>query len=126
MRQLATETKVEFLLDLHNLHANATNFGFDPWSVIDLLPAERIRAIHLAGGRMIRMGATERLLDDHLHPTPQAVFDLLQRLALLLPRPVDVILERDGAYPPFDELLGELRNARAAIYAPREREAAVG
>jgi uncharacterized protein (UPF0276 family) len=115
MRQLATETKVEFLLDLHNLHANATNFGFDPWSVIDALPAERIRASHLAGGRMIRMGATERLLDDHLHPTPRVVFDLLQRLAPLLPRPVDVILERDGAWPPFDELLGELREARAAI-----------
>ena len=39
------------LLDLHNLYANAVNFSFDPYAFIDSIPAERIGAIHLAGGR---------------------------------------------------------------------------
>ena len=40
----------DLLLDLHNVHANSVNFGFDPIAYLDRLDPERIGAIHLAGG----------------------------------------------------------------------------
>ncbi len=39
------------LLDLHNLHANAHNFGFDAVEYLDSLPLQAIRQVHIAGGR---------------------------------------------------------------------------
>jgi uncharacterized protein (UPF0276 family) len=57
-----------------------------------------------------------RLLDDHLHPVPQEVFSLLASRAR---RPLTVIIERDGNYPPFASLLCELRAVRAALARAR-------
>jgi len=55
------------LLDLHNLHANALNFGFDAQDALGRLPVERIGMIHVAGGRWIGPPGRRLLLDDHLH-----------------------------------------------------------
>ena len=56
------------LLDLHNLYANARNFGFSAADVLRSLPPERIRVIHLAGGATVHAtSGDERWLDDHLH-----------------------------------------------------------
>ncbi len=68
------------LLDLHNLYANSVNFGFDPYDFINRMPHEKIRAIHLAGGRWIKAKTTDerRLLDDHLHDVPDSVYELLK------------------------------------------------
>jgi uncharacterized protein (UPF0276 family) len=116
------------LLDLHNLHANAVNFGFEEREFLRVVPSERVRAVHLAGGR--RVGVPEagvgtpprtRLLDDHLHPVPEVVFDLLEEVAAAAPQPLTVILERDGLFPPFEELLQELSRARASLARGRTR-----
>ena len=94
----------QLLLDLHNLHANATNFGYGP-DLFDDLP---IGYVHLAGGRLVH----GRILDDHLHPTPDPVYELLGELAARRDEPLTIVLERDGRYPPFAELLAELERAR--------------
>jgi uncharacterized protein (UPF0276 family) len=107
------------LLDLHNLHANAVNFGFDALAAIQRLPLGCVRDVHLAGGRWIG-----RLLDDHLHPVPEPVYRLLEELAARAPGPLTVILERDGDFPPMPELLAELDRARAALAAGRRRREA--
>jgi uncharacterized protein len=110
----------DLLLDLHNLHANATNFGFDPVAYLDHLPIDRVRAIHLAGGRLVAEPAGgRRVLDDHLHAVPDPVFELLRETARRAPHPLTVILERDGRYPPVAELLAELDRAREALRAGR-------
>jgi uncharacterized protein (UPF0276 family) len=105
------------LLDLHNLHANATNFGFDPFETLDRVPLARVGAIHIAGGRL-----AGRLIDDHLHDVPDEVFALLEEVAARTPRPLTVILERDGEYPTMTALLAELDRARAAVRLGRARE----
>jgi uncharacterized protein (UPF0276 family) len=106
----------DLLLDLHNLHANAVNFGFDPRAAVGRLPAERIGGVHLAGGKWIAApDGTRRLLDDHLHDVPEPVYDLLEDVARRVRRPLTVILERDGDYPPMEALLDELARARAAL-----------
>jgi len=84
------------------------------------LPVERVRAVHLAGGRRI----AGRILDDHVHDVPAPVYDLLVELAARAPQPLTVILERDGAYPPFEQLLAQLERARAALKEGRERRSA--
>jgi len=101
-------TGTRLLLDLHNLHANAVNFGFDACNVIASIEPRHIEAIHLAGGRRIE---GDRILDDHLHAVPDEVFDLL---AMVAANNATVIIERDGNYPPFAELLLELEHARSA------------
>ncbi len=103
------------LLDLHNLHANATNFGFDARAFLGRIPIERVRAVHLAGGRWIERFGRRRLLDDHHHDVPAAVHELLIEVGQRAPQPLDVILERDGRYPPFADLLAELDLARVAL-----------
>ena len=101
LEAVSRATGCELLLDLHNLYANATNFGFQP-----AIPRAPVGTIHIAGGKRIE-GA--RILDDHLHEVPDAVFAMLAGVDADL-----LILERDGRYPPFAELLGELDRARAA------------
>ena len=111
---------VDLLLDLHNLHANATNFQFDPLAFLEGLPGERIAAIHLAGGRWVTgPGGERRLLDDHLHDVPDPVYALLREVGRRVPRPLTVVLERDGAFPSMGELLGQLERARAALLEGR-------
>jgi uncharacterized protein (UPF0276 family) len=114
------------LLDLHNLHANAVNHGFDARAALDELPLERVRGVHLAGGRWLESsgGGTRRLLDDHLHDVPDPVFALLEELAARSPHPLTVILERDGRFPPFGVLLAEIERARQVVAAGRARRAA--
>ncbi len=115
----------DLLLDLHNLVTNGRNFGYDPEALIDALPAHRIRAVHLAGGTEVEATTGERrVLDDHRHAVPESVYRLLERVGARVPHPIDVILERDGAFPPFEQLLGELDRARAALAAGRARRAA--
>jgi len=112
------------LLDLHNLHANATNFGFDPLAFLEHIPAARLRAIHLAGGRWITPpDGRPRVLDDHLHDVPEPVFALLEEVAARAPRSLTVILERDGRYPPFPVLQQQMDAARRALAAGRKRRA---
>jgi len=114
-------TGASLLLDLHNLHANALNFGFDAMSALERLPLSRVEQVHLAGGNWVGAPGDERLLDDHRHDVPDPVFALLESLAALTPRPLTVILERDGAYPPIERLLGELDRARTAVARGRAR-----
>jgi uncharacterized protein (UPF0276 family) len=113
------------LLDLHNLYANAVNGGCDPFALLQAMPLSRVRGVHLSGGHWIdepvRIGPlaprkpAQRLLDDHVHDVPDVVFALLERLAAACNGPLDVIVERDGAYPAFTVLLAQLDAARAAL-----------
>lgn len=107
----------DLLLDLHNLQANAVNFGQSPLALLQAMPLERVNSVHLAGGRCITPpgGGARRLLDDHLHDVPDEVFGLLEALARQVPQRLTVILERDGEYPAFGVLLAQLDQARQAL-----------
>lgn len=121
LAQILHGAHVPLLLDLHNLYANAVNFGAAPEQLLLRLPLDRVGAVHLSGGHWIAApdGAGKRLLDDHLHDVPPAVFALLTQLARLAPQPLTVIVERDGNYPSFGHVLGQLELARAALRAGR-------
>ena len=121
LAQIIDGAQVPLLLDLHNLYANAVNVGIGPEELLLRLPLASVQAVHLSGGHWIDEpgGAGRRLLDDHLHDVPPAVFALLTQLARLAPQPLTVIVERDGNYPSFEHVLGQLELARAALRAGR-------
>jgi uncharacterized protein (UPF0276 family) len=121
LAQIIDGAHVPLLLDLHNLYANAVNRGQDPQALLLRLPLASVGAVHLSGGHWIDEpgGAGRRLLDDHLHDVPAEVFELLALLARHAPQPLTVILERDGNYPSFEHVLGQLALARAALRAGR-------
>jgi uncharacterized protein (UPF0276 family) len=114
-------TPAGLLLDLHNLYANGTNFGVDPAAMLAACPADRIRTIHIAGGVNVHACGEVRVIDDHLHDVPDPVYDLLEMVGERVPHPVDVMLERDGAFPPIEALLAQLDRARAALARGRTR-----
>ncbi len=111
----------ELLLDLHNVYANSLNFGHDPHEFIGSLPLDRVASIHIAGGKMIGPDDDRRLLDDHLHDVPDPVYALLEEVAFRAPRPLSVILERDGGFPAMKDLIVQLDRARTALAAGRAR-----
>jgi uncharacterized protein (UPF0276 family) len=118
--RIVNDSNAELLLDLHNLYANASNFHADPAALLTALPLESVRSIHLAGGKWIAASSGEkRLLDDHLHDVPDAVYDLLTQVGSRTSRPLSIILERDGAYPAFDKLRAQIERAREAIAVGR-------
>jgi uncharacterized protein (UPF0276 family) len=108
--EVVAATGCDLLLDLSNLRANALNEGRDPVTVLESFPLERVALVHIAGGVFV----DGFFYDNHAASVPEGVFALLQRLvARVGPRPV--LLERDGAFPPFEELAAELEHARTLL-----------
>ena len=119
--EIICNSQSDLLLDLHNLHANALNFGFDPIKFISRIPSRRIRAIHLAGGKLVGQGNASRVLDDHLHDVPDPVYVLLEEVGARTEPGLTVILERDGHFPSIECLLDQLDQAREALARGRAR-----
>jgi uncharacterized protein (UPF0276 family) len=119
--EIIRNSQSDLLLDLHNLHANATNFRFDPMDLISRIPSGRVRGIHLAGGKWVGKGDVRRVLDDHLHDVPDPVYGLLEEVGARTKPGLMVILERDGDFPSIECLLNQLDRAREALARGRER-----
>jgi uncharacterized protein len=120
--KILRQSDAPMLLDLHNLYANALNFGAQPGELLARMPVERVSMVHLSGGRWLHpRDSAPRLLDDHLHDVPDPVFDLLEALAATTQAPLTVIIERDGRYPPFAVIVRQLERAREALAAGRRR-----
>lgn len=119
--KIISNSESDLLLDLHNLHTNAMNFKFDPFAFISRIPTERVKAIHLAGGKWVGKGSETRILDDHLHDVPDPVYTLLEEVGARTAPGLTVIIERDGHFPPIESLLEELDRARQAVSRGRAR-----
>ncbi|TQS44288.1 DUF692 domain-containing protein [Cryptosporangium phraense] len=100
------------LLDIANVYANARNRGHDPLALLDRLPLDRVAYVHVAGGR-----EHEGLYHDtHTDAVPPEVLELVTALSERV-TPAGWLLERDGAYPPAEELRAELTSIAAAVKA---------
>jgi uncharacterized protein len=119
-RAVCDATGCPMLLDVGNVLANAYNAGVDAGELLRSYPLERVGMIHIAGGVI----EDAFYFDTHAHPLPGEELVLLEEV-LRVAGPVPIILERDAAFPPFDELRGELDAARAvAARAPAAPRAA--
>lgn len=107
LARLSQMTGCELLLDVNNVYVCSRNQGFDPWQFILELPRERIRQIHLAG----HSDYGQYLIDTHDAPIADPVWALYGK-ALSHLGPTATLIERDDHFPPLDELLAELEQAR--------------
>jgi uncharacterized protein (UPF0276 family) len=84
------------LLDLHNIHCQACNFGISPEVLISAYPLERVQELHLSGGSWGESaGATVRR-DTHDGPVPEELFTLLHHALKVCPNVRAVVLEQLG------------------------------
>lgn len=117
------------LLDLHNHYANCINFNLDPFIELCKYPLNRVKMVHLSGGHFIsepsidilKNNSKERLLDDHIHDIPETVYSLLEYLGENTSQSLNIVIERDGNFPDFNELLTQLNKAKKHLKNGRER-----
>ncbi|MGW3544799.1 DUF692 domain-containing protein [Nocardia niigatensis] len=112
LQELVERTGVYLLLDIANVYANARNTSRDPLAELLRLPAERVAYCHIAGGHE----SGGRYIDTHVHPVPAEVLALVAEFSA--DRPLPLMLERDGNYPPATELAAELNAIAAASGRP--------
>ncbi len=99
------------MLDVNNAWVNATNFGFDVDEWMAAVPLDRVVQMHVAGHDLVRNGEEELIVDTHGADVRSEVLALLER-TLEKTGPVPVLLERDQAIPPLDELLAEVASIK--------------
>lgn len=106
LAEVAERADCDLLIDINNLYVNHINHGTDLLAEIRILPAARIRELHLAGFEP-RDGY---LVDTHSRPVAEDVWSLYQK-ALELWGPVATLLEWDHDLPEWPVL--EAERARA-------------
>lgn len=102
------------LLDLNNVYVSSENHGFEARDYLDRVDFSRVLEVHLAGHTLLPDGLR---LDTHDRPVCEAVWSLYA-YAWERGGPFPTLLERDDAIPAIDELVDELRRARAVRPRP--------
>jgi uncharacterized protein (UPF0276 family) len=99
------------LIDMNNIHTNATNFRYDPYAWIDAIDLDAVRGVHIAGGHYDDEGC---LVDSHSASAPRQVWDLYRYLCERV-RPGCTIVEWTDDVPPVETLLSEVEVARSIL-----------
>lgn len=122
VRRLVARPGVHVLLDLHNVHTMAVNFGFDARAYLDQLPLDSVIEIHVSGGSRSRAGwlpgGRRVRLDSHDAAVPAPVWELLAWVRPRCRGLRGVTLERiEGSIGRSDvpALRGELRRIRKVM-----------
>ena len=108
--KILKETDCGLLLDVTNLYINSQNFDFCWRKFLDAIPLERVVQLHFVGSH--KHGKT--LVDAHSHKTEGEIWEVFKEVC----RRCEVkgaILERDGNFPPFEEILKEIETAKSFI-----------
>lgn len=95
------------LLDVNNVFVSSFNHGFDAAEYIDNIPHGRVAQFHMAG----HTDNGTHKIDTHDQPICRDVWALYERARRRF-GDVSTMIERDDNFPPFAELLGELRRLR--------------
>lgn len=116
---LCRRTGCGLLLDVNNVHVSARNLGYAAESYVDVIPANLVGEIHLAGHAPDPSLGDSLLIDTHGAPIDDAVWSLYRRLiARIGPRPT--LIERDDNIPAYADLAAERDIAAAIIRDARD------
>jgi uncharacterized protein (UPF0276 family) len=120
LKLICRETGAGLLLDIENLHLNASNHGFDPYAFLDELPSGIVQEMHVAGGVTVRDDLLPRpyLADSHSQPISDQALHLLV-YALDRQAPAAIILERDDRLHAVEEILDDITRIRARVATTR-------
>lgn len=120
---VVSEGQGGMLLDLHNLYTNSVNFGLDYMAMLGELPLRAVRQIHVSGGVEIPApGRTTRLMDNHAYDVADPCYEMLEWVAATVDHALIVVIERDDGFPPFAEILDQVRRTKAALRSGRIRK----
>jgi uncharacterized protein (UPF0276 family) len=107
---VARRTGCKLLLDVNNIHVNATNHGFSADDYLAAMPADAIAEIHLAGFD----ASGPCLIDTHGARVAPEVWALYRRaIERFGPRPT--LIEWDIDIPAFEVLQQEAATAQAIL-----------
>jgi uncharacterized protein (UPF0276 family) len=121
IRAVVERADCDLLLDANNLYVNAINHRRDARAVLDALPLERVRYLHVAGHHV---EADDLRIDTHGADVCDPVWALLDDVYARIGA-VPTLLERDFDIPPLATLAGELQRIRdAQARAGEDRHAA--
>lgn len=112
LSEVVRRTGCHLLLDIENVRVNHANHARAARDLLDRLPLESVIQVHIAGGT--HADGLEH--DTHTEPVSEATWSLLEYLVEVAPPP-SVLIERDGNFPPFGELLAEVDRAKSILSA---------
>jgi uncharacterized protein (UPF0276 family) len=111
LTELSAGSGCGLLLDLHNLHVNATNHGSDPYAFLERLDFTRVHELHVAGGMFVE----DTYIDAHSGPAPEPVWQMLDWVLPRCPQLGGVTFELFGSWYETtgeDGLLAQLEGMR--------------
>jgi uncharacterized protein (UPF0276 family) len=109
---MAERTGCGLLLDVNNVEVSCFNQQANPYEYLDAFPVKAVQQIHLAGHTLDQNPITPLKIDSHDEPVSDLVWDLYQH-TLIRTGDCLTLIERDGNFPPLDELLAEAHTADA-------------
>jgi hypothetical protein len=112
LNEVVERTDCGILLDVNNIYVSSQNHGFDPFTYVNAVPAERIAQIHIAGHSKFE----KYILDTHDHPVLEPVWQLYAR-TIERAGPTATLLEWDDNIPTFDDVHAEALKANRFLEA---------
>jgi len=103
------ESGCKLMLDVNNVFVNAQNHHLDAKEILTKMPLDRVVQIHVAGHFY---EDPDFIIDTHSEPVRDEVYSLLE-WTLQRTGKVPILLERDDDFPPFEELLAEVKRLDA-------------
>lgn len=114
LNALSARSGCGLLLDIHNVHVNAVNHGFDARDFLGAIDLSRVVEVHVAGGS--EMGGM--YTDSHAGPVAGPVWELLDEVVAGAPNLCGITFEFEDGYLPAlgggSGVLRELDRAREA------------
>ena len=122
LAELARRTGCRVLCDVNNIYVSCRNFGIDPATWVDAMPASAVGEIHLAGHSVNDADGQPILIDDHGSRVAEPVWALYERLLARIGA-APTLVEWDTDIPALPVLLAEAQSAarRLAEAAPGAR-----
>jgi len=117
VRELCERADCWLLFDVNNVFVSSFNHDFDPLKFIDAVPPDRVIQIHLAG----HSDHGTHKIDTHDQPVTGDVWSLYAKVCRRF-GDVSAMIERDDNFPPFEDILAELEQARMVHGEDRSRQ----
>lgn len=110
VREVASRSGCQILLDVNNIYVNATNHDFDALTYLDAIAPGSVGEIHLAGFQ----DTGEVLIDTHGAAVSNEVWHLYEH-AIARFGAVPTLIEWDTDIPALTVLLGEAEKANRVL-----------
>jgi hypothetical protein len=111
INRVLSEADCGLLLDVTNLHINATTLGYDKWEFLEQLDRDRVVQMHVAG---YTTAADGRLFDSHVGGVDAAVLGLAE-WAFRHTSCRSAIIERDQQLSGLNDVVPDLILLREAF-----------